>query len=122
MSKKGSPEEIGKRLISFRISKGYNKQSAFLQAILDVIKEGITQGNLSHWETGKYAPDYENLLLIKKAFPDLDINHIYTGETLREVVDKYHPRSEDSKTDKLEIEKYKALAEFWEQKWKEDHK
>lgn len=119
-------KEVGKRLITFRVSLGYIKQADFLQEIEKRVGPGISQGNISHWESGKYVPERAKLKLLTKAFPQLNTDWLFYGEPFKMIHNhttiSSTQEAKDAKTDRLEIEKYKLLAEFWEQKWKEDHK
>lgn len=72
--------EVGKRLILFRNSLGYNKQGDFLEEIEKRVGPGITQGNISHWELGKYIPKRDKLVLLISAFPQLNESWLLTGE------------------------------------------
>lgn len=98
-------KEIGKRLVQYRESKGYDKQGDFLREILNKVKDGITQGNLSHWETGKFKPEYEKLLLIKQVFPDFNPDFILYGTTSTEATDEPGLAA-----------KWKRLAEFYKRR------
>ena len=109
---------VGNRLKAYRESKGYKEQADFLNAILDKIKTGISQGNLSQWENGRYMPSYEKLSLIKKAFPDLDIDYIITGESNLSPI----ASTDQPETNKTEVEYWKRLAKFWEQQWLDSQK
>lgn len=108
-------KEIGKRLITFRNSIGYSKQSDFLQEIHKRVGLGISQGNLSHWESEKHPPDSKKLDLLKKAFPELNIHWLFSGEG-EMLIKNSGPKIEDQEIElhpayrRLE-KKYLALLE-----------
>jgi len=74
-----SPIEVGKRLSIFRESMGFPKQSDFLSEVQRKAGKGISQGNLSHWEAGRYVPKMDKLTILKTAFPMLNLEWLLTG-------------------------------------------
>ena len=74
-----SADKVGERLVKFRESLGFLKQSDFLTELQSRIGTGISQGNISHWEAGKYIPKRDKLALLKSAFPQLNTDWLLEG-------------------------------------------
>jgi hypothetical protein len=70
---------------------------------------GISQANLTHWSTGKGRPN-NNILAIRKAYPELNIDWFLTGEgEMLLPKQKLSPIGSDPEKDELKKQLYDAL-------------
>lgn len=83
-------------------------------------KMGVTNKTVSRWETGKYLPPADILLLMSKLF-DVSINEILTGQILTD--DEYKQTAEKNLTEVIRNSSFTTQDEinFFKKKWLKDH-
>ena len=83
-------------------------------------KMGVTNKTVSRWETGKYLPPADILLLMSELF-DVSINELLTGQRLKD--EEYKQTAEENLTEVIRRSSFTAKDEigFFKKKWLKDH-
>ena len=83
-------------------------------------KMGVTNKTVSRWETGKYLPPADVLLLMSELF-DVSINELLTGQRLTDM--EYKQTAEKNLTEVIRSSSFtiKDEIDFFKKKWLKDH-
>ena len=83
-------------------------------------KMGVTNKTVSRWETGKYLPPADILLLMSELF-DVSINELLAGQRLSD--DEYKQTAEKNLTEVIRSSSFttKDEIDFFKKKWLKDH-
>ena len=83
-------------------------------------KMGVTNKTVSRWETGKYLPPADILILMSELF-DVSINELLAGQRLSD--DEYKQTAEKNLTEVIRISSFTTRDEidFFKKKWLKDH-
>ena len=83
-------------------------------------KMGVTNKTVSRWETGKYLPPADILLLMSELF-DVSINELLAGQRLSD--DEYKQTADNNLTEALRSSSFttKDKIDFFKKKWLKDH-
>ena len=83
-------------------------------------KMGVTNKTVSRWETGKYLPPADVLLLMSELF-DVSINELLTGQRLTDK--EYKQTAEKNLTEVIRSSSFTIKDEiiFFKKKWLKDH-
>ena len=82
-------------------------------------KMGVTNKTVSRWETGKYLPPADILLLMSELF-DVSINELLAGQRLSD--DEYKQTAEKNLTEVIRSSfTTKDEIDFFKKKWLKDH-
>ena len=83
-------------------------------------KMGVTNKTVSRWETGKYLPPADVLLLMSELF-DVSINELLTGQRLTDK--EYKQTAEKNLTEVIRNSSFtiKDEIDFFKKKWLKDH-
>ena len=82
-------------------------------------KMGVTNKTVSRWETGKYLPPADILLLMSELF-DVSINELLSGQRLSD--DEYKQTAEKNLTEVIRSSfTTKDEIDFFKKKWLKDH-
>ena len=83
-------------------------------------KMGVTNKTVSRWETGKYLPPADVLLLMSELF-DVSINELLTGQRLTDK--EYKQTAEKNLTEVIRSSSFTIKDEiiFFIKKWLKDH-
>ena len=83
-------------------------------------KMGVTNKTVSRWETGKYLPPADILILMSELF-DVSINELLAGQRLSD--DEYKQTAEKNLTEVIRISNFtnKDERDFFKKKWLKDH-
>ena len=83
-------------------------------------KMGVTNKTVSRWETGKYLPPADILLLMSELF-DVSINELLTGQRLTD--EEYKQTAEENLTEVIRYSSFttKDEIDFFKKKWLKDH-
>ena len=83
-------------------------------------KMGVTNKTVSRWETGKYLPPADVLLLMSELF-DVSINELLTGQRLTDM--EYKQTAEKNLTEVIRSSSFTIKDEinFFKKKWLKDH-
>ena len=83
-------------------------------------KMGVTNKTVSRWETGKYLPPADILLLMSELF-DVSINELLAGQRLSD--DEYKQTAEKNLTEVIRSSSFTIKDEinFFKKKWLKDH-
>ena len=83
-------------------------------------KMGVTNKTVSRWETGKYLPPADVLLLMSELF-DVSINELLAGQRLSD--DEYKQTADNNLTEALRSSSFttKDKIDFFKKKWLKDH-
>ena len=80
---------------------------------------GVTNKTVSRWETGKYLPPADVLLLMSELF-DVSINELLTGQRLTDM--EYKQTAEKNLTEVIRSSfTTKDEIDFFKKKWLKDH-
>jgi transcriptional regulator with XRE-family HTH domain len=101
-------DTFGGRLIKFRmVHLGMKRQSELVEALKNYY---ITQGNVSQWESDRSFPNSTKLILLQKAFPELNTDWLLTGQgEMLLPKQKLSPIGSDPEKDELKKQLYDAL-------------
>lgn len=80
----------------------------------------VTNKTVSRWETGKYMPDIDTLLLLSRYF-NISINEILCGQRLSD--NEFREKADENivEATKESIFTIKEQTEFFKRKWKKEH-
>ena len=83
-------------------------------------KMGVTNKTVSRWETGKYLPPADILILMSELF-DVSINELLAGQRLSD--DEYKQTAEKNLTEVIRSSSFttKDEIDFFKKKWLKDH-
>ena len=82
-------------------------------------KMGVTNKTVSRWETGKYLPPADILILMSELF-DVSINELLAGQRLSD--DEYKQTAEKNLTEVIRSSfTTKDEIDFFKKKWLKDH-
>ena len=83
-------------------------------------KMGVTNKTVSRWETGKYLPPADILILMSELF-DVSINELLAGQRLSD--DEYKQTADNNLTEALRSSSFttKDKIDFFKKKWLKDH-
>ena len=83
-------------------------------------KMGVTNKTVSRWETGKYLPPADILILMSELF-DVSINELLAGQRLSD--DEYKQTAEKNLTEVIRSSSFTTKDEiaFFKKKWLKDH-
>lgn len=83
-------------------------------------KMGVTNKTVSRWETGKYLPPADILILMSELF-DVSINELLVGQRLSD--DEYKQTAEKNLTEVIRSSSFttKDEIDFFKKKWLKDH-
>lgn len=83
-------------------------------------KMGVTNKTVSRWETRKYLPPADILLLMSELF-DVSINELLAGQRLSD--DEYKQTADNNLTEALRSSSFttKDKIDFFKKKWLKDH-
>ena len=82
-------------------------------------KIGVTNKTVSRWETGKYLPPADILILMSELF-DVSINELLAGQRLSD--DEYKQTAEKNLTEVIRSSfTTKDEIDFFKKKWLKDH-
>ena len=83
-------------------------------------KIGVTNKTVSRWETGKYLPPADILLLMSELF-DVSVNEILTGQRLTD--DEYKRSAENNLTEAIRNSSFNTQDKisFFKKKWIKEH-
>ena len=83
-------------------------------------KMGVTNKTVSRWETGKYLPPADILILMSELF-DVSINELLAGQRLSD--DEYKQIAEKNLTEVIRSSSFttKDEIDFFKKKWLKDH-
>lgn len=106
-------EKTGKFLAALRHEKGFTQEELGERI-------GVTNKTVSRWETGKYLPLAEMLVILSELY-GITINEILSGRRLNEV--EYKEAAEENIKNVLSASSFdvKEKLEFFKAKWKKDH-
>ena len=104
---------IGKFIAELRKGQGLTQEQL-------AEKIGVTNKTVSRWETGKYLPPADLLLIMSDMF-GVNINEILSGKRLTE--EEYKQAAEENLTQAIKNSSFsvKDKIEFYKKKWLKEH-